>query len=80
MAPSGSRDPWEYIIHVLDAYGQTLREFFMIWADFETSIRRARHLYKVWCAPERKGARVEVRNTEDRLIFYKEDGVEFFDQ
>jgi hypothetical protein len=74
------RDPWEFIIRVLNAYGQTLREFFMIWADLETSIKRARHLHKIWCSAERSGTRVEVRDTEDRLIFYKEDGVEFFNQ
>ena len=74
------RDPWELIIRVLDAYGQTLREFFMIWADLETSIQRARHLYELWCSPERSGTRVEVRDTANRLIFYKEDGVEFFNQ
>ena len=74
------RDPWEFTIRVLDVYGKTLREFFMIWADLETSIRRAKHLYKVWCSPERRGWRVEIRDTENRLVFYKEDGVEFFNQ
>jgi hypothetical protein len=74
------RNPWEYIIRVFDASGQTLRDFFMIWADLETSIRRAKHLYKVWCSPERSATRVEVRDTENRLVFYKEDGVEFFNQ
>jgi hypothetical protein len=71
-----ARRPWEFTIRVLDDYGEIVREFYMIWADQETSIRRAKHLYAVWSREARRGTRVEVRDLSGELVFYEEQGVQ----
>jgi hypothetical protein len=73
----GARRSWDFTIRVLDAYGETMREFCMIWADQETSIRRAKHLYEVWSSREgARGTRVEVRDLNGELVFYEEQTVQ----